>query len=250
MLFRRQVLMALSSSLLLPKAFAFGDSSLFNVAELMLPTGTLSRPGAWKRALFEVIQSTSIETNPQVVQIAPSDPNLYAHPFSVLIGSDGFEPLPKEAVAMLLRYVSYGGFLLFDDTTGDPEGPFSNSVRRLCRRLFPTRSLSPLRGDHSVYRSFFLLKQPMGRIMVRNYMEGVQIGEVTPLIYCPNDLSGALDRGLDGRDKFIVSGGEWQRTEAVKLAINLVMYSLTSNYKHDQAHVKKLIGLFGPFKGF
>ena len=77
-------------------------------------------------------------------------------------------------------------FLLFDDTTGDPEGPFAQSVRRLCRRLFPTRSLSPIRGDHSVYRSFFLLKQPMGRLNVRGYLEGVQLGEITPLIYCPN----------------------------------------------------------------
>lgn len=241
MLLRRQLLVALSSSLFIPKVFAFGESNLFNVAELILPAGTLSRPGAWQRALFEVIQSTSIETNPEVVQIEPSDQKLYAHPFAVLIGNDGFDPLSQQAVEMLLRYVSYGGFLLFDDTTGDPEGPFSKSVRRLCQRLFPTRSLSPLRGDHSVYRSFFLLKQPMGRLTVRNYMEGVQIGEVTPLVYCPNDLSGALDRGLDGRDKFAVAGGEWQRTEAVKLAINLIMYSLTSNYKHDQAHVKKLI---------
>ena len=31
-------------------------------------------------------------------------------------------------------------------------------------------------------------------------MEGIQIGEITPLIFCPNDLSGALDRGPDGLD--------------------------------------------------
>ena len=35
--------------------------------------------------------------------------------------------------------------------------------------------------------------------------------------------------------------GEDQRREAVKLGINLVLYSLTSNYKHDQAHVAELM---------
>ena len=45
-----------------------------------------------------------------------------------------------------------------------------------------------------------------------------------------------------GRDLHpCIPGGEYQRTEALKLAINLFMYSLTSNYKHDQAHVKKLL---------
>ena len=81
MWFRREVIAGLASTLVIPNAFAIGESSLFDVAELMLPSGTLSRPGAWKRALFEVIQSTSIEANPHVVQIAPDDQNLYAHPF-------------------------------------------------------------------------------------------------------------------------------------------------------------------------
>ena len=73
-------------------------------------------------------------------------------------------------------------------------------------------------------------------------LEGVTVGPVTPIVFCPNDLSGALDRGADGRDRYPVSpGGEWQRREALKLGINLVMYSLTSNYKQDQAHVLELI---------
>jgi hypothetical protein len=38
-----------------------------------------------------------------------------------------------------------------------------------------------------------------------------------------------------------VPGGAEQRREAVKLSINLMMYSLTSNYKHDQAHVAELM---------
>ena len=68
------------------------------------------------------------------------------------------------------------------------------------------------------------------------------VGNLSPLIYCRNDLSGALDRGPDGRSVHAcVPGGERQRGEAVKVGINLVMYSLTANYKRDQAHVRALM---------
>ena len=32
-----------------------------------------------------------------------------------------------------------------------------------------------------------------------------------------------------------------QRRESIKLGVNLVMYALTSNYKHDTAHVLELM---------
>ena len=60
-------------------------------------------------------------------------------------------------------------------------------------------------------------------------------------MFCPADLSGALDRTPDGRNRTPLVGGELQRREATKLSINLVLYALTSNYKHDIAHVVELM---------
>ena len=60
-------------------------------------------------------------------------------------------------------------------------------------------------------------------------------------MFCPCDLSGALDRGVDGRNTIPLAGGDRQRREAVKLSINLALYALTSNYKHDIAHVVELM---------
>jgi hypothetical protein len=223
-------------------SWALGPGSQLDVAEIMLSSGTLSRPTAWQRMLYEVIHTTSVEANPVTVQVAPDDPALFAHPFSVMVGDAAFPELSESAVEQLRRYLSYGGFLLVDDASGLLDGPFTRSVRRLCSRLFPTRPLSPLPGDHSVYRSFFLLERPLGRVAVSDVLEGVAKGPVTPLIFCPNDLSGALERSGDGRDRFpVVPGGSEQRREATKLGVNLVMYSLTSNYKHDQAHVAELM---------
>ncbi len=240
---RRSLIGAVAAGLAVPRAgFALGTGSQLDIAELSVSGASLHRPEGWQRLLFEVIQTTSVEAWPAASSIAPDDPSLFAHPFAVLIGSGPLPRLSDEAVEQLRRYTSYGGFLLFDDASGSRDGAFAQSVRALCRQLYPTRPLAPLPGDHSIYRAFFLLERPVGRVVVSEVLEGVTIGPVTPIVYCPNDLSGALHRSADGRNMFpVVPGGEYQRREAVKLGVNLVMYSLTSNYKHDQAHVAELM---------
>ncbi len=223
-------------------AWGLGPASELDIAELQLASGTLSRPEAWKRLLFELIQSTSVEANPRAVPLAPDDPELFRHPFAVLVGDAALPPASDAAVQQLGRYLQYGGFLLIDDASGVPDGPFDKSVRALVRRLFPTRPLAPLPTDHSVYRSFFLLREAVGRYAVVRRLEGVVQGSMHPLLYCRDDLSGALDRRPDGADRnACVPGGEAQRREAVKLGINTVLYALTSNYKQDQAHVDELM---------
>lgn len=224
------------------QARAFGDSSLVDIAEIDLGPGTTSRPNAWKRLLYEVIQTTSVECIARSARTDPSSEELFAHPFSVILGAEGFADPSAQVMEQLSRYLSYGGFLLLDDISGAAESGFDKSVRRLCRALFPTRPLAPIPADHSIYRSFFMLDAPVGRVARHRHLEGVTVGNITPLVYCRNDLSGALDRGNDGRHRYpCTPGGEAQRREGVKLGINLILYSLTANYKRDQAHVRQLM---------
>ncbi len=241
---RRAVLGGLAASFglrALP-AHAIGPGSALDVAEIQLGHGTVSRPQAWSRLLFELIQSTSVEAEPRAVQVAPDDPALFKHPFAVLAGADALPPLSPAAEQQLGRYLQYGGFLLIDDASGQRESAFDQSVRQWMRRLFPTRPLAVLPSDHSVYRSFFLLREAVGRVANHRRLEGVAQGSMHPVVYCRDDLSGALDRRPDGVERTAcVPGGEAQRREAVKLGINLVMYALTSNYKQDQAHVNQLM---------
>ena len=125
--------------------------------------------------------------------------------------------------------------------------PYHDSLgrpKKLLKKLLNSSSVKRINFSRpNLYRAFFLFQAPPhGRVAIKDYNEGVEVGEISPLIYIPNDLSGALDRDGSGRDLHpCIPGGEYQRTEALKLAINLFMYSLTSNYKHDQAHVKKLL---------
>ena len=239
---RRQLLAALAATGVAPTAHGFGAPTKVDIAELQLGDGTLSRPNAWKRLLYEVIQTTSVECEPRSVKVTPNDEQLFEHPFTVLIGNDGFEAIDDRALEQLERYLSYGGFLLIDDATGTDRSPFDDSVRQLVRRLFPTRPLSPLPADHSVYRSFFFVDRPVGRVAGSRVMEGITVGNLTPLMYMRNDLSGALDRRDDGRDaNSVIPGGAAQRREALKLGINMILYALTANYKKDQAHVRQLM---------
>ncbi len=237
---RRAFLRSAGASLLLPSiGYPFGDVTRVDVAELDLP-GTSSRPSAWKRLLYEVENTTSVEVDAEAVRVDPADPELFEHPFTTLIGRDAFT-IHEAGIEQLARYLAYGGFLFIDDTSGLDGSPFDEAVRHLVARLFPTRRLDPIPRQHSVYRSFFLLQRPLGRIARHDHLLGVTVGNLTPLIYCRNDLSGALERRPDGR--FVhpcVPGGESQRREALKLGINLILYSLTANYKRDQAHVVAL----------
>ena len=225
-----------------PRALALGDASKVTIAQIELEEGGVSRPSAWSRMLYEVQATTSVETASRVVSIGLDDPALFEYPFAVLVGDGAFEPFSVEAIEQLRAYLTYGGFLFIDDTTGLSSSPFDVSVRRLVGRLFPSRGLSPLASDHSLYRAFFLLDAPVGRVASNPWLEGVTIGETTRIIYCRNDLSGALARDSSGRNQYQpVPNGESQRREAIKLGINLILYALTSNYKQDQAHVRQLM---------
>ena len=79
----------------------------------------------------------------------------------------------------------------------------------------------------------------MGRVLGPGYLEGIKLGSIYPIVFGQIDLSGALERSESGRSLRPIP--EHQRREATKLAVNLVLYALTSNYKQDQAHVKALL---------
>lgn len=243
MISRRAVLGSAAAAALAPRsALGFGDSALVDIAEIDLGSGTIARPAAWSRLLFEMIQTTSVDCRTDVPRFTLEGPELFEHPFTVIVGDGAFAAPSDEQVEKLGRYLSYGGMLFVDDATGVENGPFDQSLRALLGRVFPTRPLAPLPPDHSIFRSFFLLRAAVGRIDRFQWLDAVTVGTFSPVIVMRNDLSGALDRSPTGADvNACVPGGESQRREAVKLGINLMMYALTADYKRDIAHVRQLM---------
>jgi hypothetical protein len=122
---------------------------------------------------------------------------------------------------------------LIDDAS--PEGGgFDASVRRELGRAFPTTRLSRLSAEHTLYRSFYLLARPVGRVDDPEYVEAITHEGRVAVVYSRHDLGGAW--ADDGRGASALSVSAGQRELSVRFGVNLVMYALCLDYKDDQVH--------------
>ena len=93
-------------------------------------------------------------------------------------------------------------------------------------------------GEHVVYKSFYLIDRPVGRLAISPVMEGIVRDDRLVIAYVQNDLGGAFARDNFGNYELqCVPGGERQRQLAFRMVVNLVMYALCLDYKSDQVHV-------------
>jgi hypothetical protein len=223
------------------RAHALGESPV-GIARLLIDGLEDPHPGAIAALLAEVEANSSVKPDLTPREVDPASAALFDQPFVVLSGDAWFDPLPDAAVSNLRLYLREGGFLFVEDATGVETSDFDVAVRRALKRILPGTKISTVGRDHAIYRSFFLMRTVSGRVAVRPYLEGMWQGDITPVVYSRNDLLGACARAPGGGwAEEVIPGGEAQRREARKLAINLVLFALTSNYKKDAVHVKTLL---------
>lgn len=233
---------ALGAGALPSLAHAIGARAGFTIARLRWDGDWNPRPNAARRMMAEVAKATSVETTDAPVDLEADDPQIFHHPFLYLAGSNEFPKLGAKARENLSRFLRFGGFLLVDSASGEAEGAFDRGFREEMKHLLPEAPVARLDEDHSIFRSFFLLNRVVGRVAVRNHLEGITLADWTPVVYTANDLGGALERDPFGNYRFdVVPGGEEQRSYATRLAVNLVLYALTVNYKKDQIHVEAIL---------
>ena len=196
------------------------------------------RPDVLSSFLGQVAKRTSIEVNREPIQMQVTEPALYQYPFIYMGGDDSFEPFSSNELRVLRNYLSYGGFLLIDDNSGKKDSAFDRSAREMISRLFPQVPLQKISRDHSIFRSFYLINQVAGRVNNSPFLEGIHIKGRAVLVYCANDLAGTWARNNLGHwDYDIIGGGERQRQLSIRLGVNIVMYSLTLDYKKDMVHL-------------
>lgn len=234
---------ALSTSL----ACALPASNTFMLAQLQYRGGHWDpRPLATPPLMQEVRLRTSVETKDERKVVTLQDPALFSYPFLYMTGERSFEPLSDTELDILRRYLIFGGLLLIDDARGTKGRDFDSSVRRDMTRLFPDRAFKVLSPEHSVFRTFYLIRTIGGARIVNPYLEGIHIGDRTPVLYCQNALGAAWERDYLGHwVSPCYPGGEAQRLEAFKLGVNTILYALTVNYKQDLIHlpfIRKKLG--------
>ena len=220
-----------------PAARALGEATLFDVRAVdYAGGGATPRPTAPRRIAWEVRKRTSVETRLEPTRVRLDDPSIFETPFLYWSGDRRFPELSDAEISGLRRFVEFGGFVLIDDAAPDSRG-FDESIRRDLARAFPSSPLRRIGTTHTIFRSFYLLYRPVGRVEGPDHFEGIERGGRAAVVYSRHDLGGAWARdNLGTWEHQVVPGGESQRELAIRLGVNLILYSLCLDYKDDQVH--------------
>jgi hypothetical protein len=179
-------------------------------------------------------------------------------------------PKPSaEALQHIDAYMKQGGTVLFDtrDAIEAPPGPGGEArapgmmaLRSILSSL-DIPELEPVSHDHVLTKTFYLLKDFPGRFTTGQlWVEALpaeseddesnrpaRAGDgVSSIIITSNDLAGAWAMRADGQAMLpLVAGEPRQREFAFRAGVNIVMYTLTGNYKADQVHIPALLERLG-----
>jgi hypothetical protein len=240
---RRAALLSLLGTTLVSRpAEAFGESGAFSAR--LLSAGKRQRLDVRKTGLSrwaqELVQRTSAPGRTLTTEISADQPALFREPFAVWAGDSDTGPLSATELRGLERFIKLGGVLLVDDSAPE-SGAFGRAARRELRRVLPEAPPVRLPTNHVVFRSFYLLERPVGRVLGPAQIEAIVRGRTAQVLFLEHDLLGALARGEQGFALEVTPGGIEQRERAVRFAVNIAMYVLCSDYKDDQVHASWLM---------
>lgn len=189
----------------------------------------------------ELARRTSAPTRLEPVVLRADEPRLLEQPFAVMREREPVPPLTAEERRTLFSFFAQGGLLVLDEA--EPQsGRFIASIKEQLRAVLPDSAQVRLPNQHVIYRSFYLLSGPEGRVAAPAGLEALVLWRRVVALFVPCDLVGALARTPTGKfAQPVTPGGEAQRERAVRFAVNLAMYALCSDYKDDQVHYDFLI---------
>lgn len=176
------------------------------------------------------------------------------------------QPFPNDrAIRNLNAFMRNGGTILFDTRDafrarpGMGDTPETVYLRRLLSGL-DVPQLEPVPSDHVLTKTFYLLESFPGRYdgsplwtEASSPNSGdddsgpVRSGDgVSPVLVTGNDFAAAWAIGARNEALYPVTGSDpRQREMAFRSGVNIVLYTLTGNYKSDQVHVEDLLKRLG-----
>jgi len=175
----------------------------------------------------------------------------------------------EDTLKRIDAYMKNGGTVLFDtrdaidappELGGDTRSPGMLELRKIISSL-DIPPLEPVPRDHVLTKTFYLLRDFPGRFSngqlwvealpaSKNEEEASRPARggdgVSSILITSNDLAGAWAIQADGQPMLpMVDGEARQREYAFRAGVNIVMYTLTGNYKADQVHVPALLERLG-----
>lgn len=239
----RRTLLAAAASLLVPRqARAFGEAGAFRARLLVAGKSAAVGPRAFalSRWSAELVRRTSAPGRQAGEPVNADRPALLAEPFAVWTGREDVGPLSRAELVGLERFLRLGGTLVVDDADPDT-GVFGRSARRELARVLPEAPPVKLAATHVVYKTFYLLDRPFGRVLGPPHIEAIVRGKSAQVIFLAHDLLGALARDGESWALPVEPGGSEQRERAIRFAVNIAMYVLCSDYKDDVVHAPFLM---------
>ncbi len=225
------------------------------------------RSGMQALTLF-LSQRTALEAG-DPVGVDPARDELAFFPLIYWAIVPGAPKPSQEALNRIDAYMKQGGTVLFDtrdaiEATNGPDGdqqtPGMVTLRGILSGL-DVPELEPIPPEHVLTKTFYLLHDFPGRFNSgQTWVEALPRDDnddtatrparggdgVSPIIITSNDLAGAWALRPDGRPMLPLTPGEpRQREFAFRAGVNIVMYTLTGNYKADQVHAPALIERLG-----
>jgi hypothetical protein len=241
MLTRRALLTAAGAS---APAFAFGDASRFVPALVKHGHPTWdSRASGLKRLAFELQRRTSLECALEARPMALDGTLLFEHPFLYLSTEGELPTLTASQVEGLRRYLTFGGIVWAEAADGDVAGAAATSLKRELARVLPQAPLAELPRTHVLHKSFYLLENPVGRVVAQSSFWAAQLNRRCAVVFSANDTMGALTRDDSAGWAYDCQpGGERQREYALRTAINVALYATCLDYKDDAVHIEEIMG--------
>jgi hypothetical protein len=213
-------------------------------------------------------QRTALEAG-EPVSVDPAHDELAFFPLVYWPILPGTPKPSQEALNRIDAYMKQGGTVLFDtrdaieapaDANGEAQTPGMQSLRAILSAL-DIPELEPVPREHVLTKTFYLLRDFPGRYNSgQTWVETLPRDDedesasrparggdgVSPVIITSNDLAGAWAIRPDGQPMLPLSPGEpRQREFAFRAGVNIIMYTLTGNYKADQVHMPALIERLG-----
>src|SRR5450432_550641 len=223
-------------------ASAFGDSGAFHPRLLRAgnhpPLGVReSGAGRWS---WELVRRTSAPARLVPGEVSADRPALQAEPFAVWAGDADPGALSVAEVRGLTRFLRLGGVLVVDDSN-PAAGAFGRGARRELSRVLPESAPVRLDPGHVIFKTFYIVDRPVGRVLGPPELSAIVRGKNAQVIFLQHDLLGVLARSGEGFAFETEPGGLEQREHAIRLAVNIAMYALCSDYKDDQVHAPFLM---------
>jgi len=250
--------------------FAMGAVSQTRLAYVVtgnVDVDSIVKSGLSGLTLF-LAQRTALEAG-DPVGVDPAHDELAFFPLIYWPIVPGAAKPPQDAINRIDAYMKQGGTVLFDtrDAIEAPPGdngasqtPSMQTLRDILASL-DVPELEPVPREHVLTKTFYLLRDFPGRFTSgQTWVEALPREDddeaasrpakggdgVSPIIITSNDLAGAWAIRPDGQAMLPLTPGEpKQREYAFRAGVNIVMYTLTGNYKADQVHAPALIERLG-----